>query len=98
METSFGCLTLSIFSLIDGKVLSNALTNREDKMLGFIHAMYRVCLANYLDNQDEQSKRFLDLCNQNVSNIIDDNWSFIDSYTNNDSRALDSFFRQKSRG
>ena len=78
MDSSFGQSVLSLYTLIDGKTLSYGYSNREipNEVRDF-QMLFRSKLIGYIENHDDSSKNFLDLCINHIKDIYDENFKFI---------------------
>ena len=78
MDSSFGQSVLSLYTLIDGKTLSYGYSNREipNEVRDF-QTIFRSNLVRYIENHDESSRKFLDLCIKHIQDIYNDNFKFI---------------------
>ena len=77
-NASFGNSVLSLFTLIDGKSLSYCYSNREiPSLLREFQMLFRSKLISYIENHDDSSKNFLDLCINHVQDILNENFDFV---------------------
>lgn len=78
MDGSFGQSVLSLYTIIDGSSLSYAYSNREiPNEVREFQTLFRSMLVNYIDNRDDSSKRFLDLCVDHIQDILNKNFDFL---------------------
>lgn len=78
MENSFGNLILSLYTIIEGKVLSYGYSNREiPTSFQNFQMLFRQNLISYIENHDDKSKQFLDLCVDHTQDILYDNLDFL---------------------
>ena len=78
MDNSFGQFILSLYTLIEGKILSYGYSNREvPNEVREFQNLFRSKLVSYIENHDMPSRNFLDLCIENIQDILDDRFSFI---------------------
>lgn len=78
MENSFGHLILSLYTIIEGKVLSYSYSNREiPTSFQNFQMLFRQNLISYIENHDDKSKQFLDLCVDHTQDILYDNFDFL---------------------
>lgn len=75
MENSFGNLILSLYTIIEGKTLSYGYSNHEmpSSLRGF-QMLFRSTLISYIENHDNKSKRFLNLCVEHTQDILNDSF------------------------
>jgi hypothetical protein len=85
MNYTFGELVLSLYTIIDGKSLSYGYSNSEmpDEVRDF-QILFRSKLISYIENHDDNSKRFLDLCVDHIQDISNEKFDFL---SNIDSKA-----------
>ena len=78
MDSSFGQSVLSLYTLVDWMNLSYGYSNREipNEVRDF-QTLSRSKLVRYIENNDDLSKYFLDLCIEHVQDICNDNFEFI---------------------
>ena len=77
-NASFGYSVLSLFTLVDGKTLSYCYSNRETpSLLREFQTLFRSKLISYIENHDDASKSFLDLCINHVQDILNENFDFV---------------------
>ncbi len=77
---SFGESVLSLYTLIDGKTLSYGYSNREmPSLLRNFQVTFRSNLVSYIENHDDLSKRFLDLCIEHIQDILNEKFDFLSS-------------------
>ena len=77
-NASFGNSVLSLFTLIDGKSLSYCYSNREiPSLLREFQMLFRSKLISYIENSDDSSRRFLDLCIDHIQDILNEKFDFI---------------------
>lgn len=77
-NASFGDSVLSLFTLIDGKSLSYCYSNREiPSLLREFQMLFRSKLISYIENHDDSSRRFLDLCIDHIQDILNEKFDFI---------------------
>ena len=77
-NTSFGNSVLSLFTLIDGKSLSYCYSNREiPSLLREFQTLLRSKLISYIENHDDSSRRFLNLCIDHIQDILNEKFDFI---------------------
>lgn len=74
----FGQSVLSLYTLIDGKSLSYAYSNREmpDEIRDF-QILFRSMLISYIEKHDDVSKKFLDLCVNHIQDISNESFDFL---------------------
>lgn len=78
MNYSFGESILSLYTLIDGKTLSYGYSNHEiPSHLRDFQILFRSKLISYIENHDDSSKCFLDLCIDHTQDILNENFDFI---------------------
>lgn len=78
MNYSFGESVLSLYTLVDGKTLSYGYSNRETpSQLRDFQMIFRSKLISYIENHDDLSKCFLDLCVDHIQDILDENFDFL---------------------
>lgn len=79
MENSFGNRVLSLYTtIVEGKVLSYAYSNREiPTSIQNFQTLFRQNLISYIENHDDKSKQFLDLCVDHTQDILYDNFDFL---------------------
>ena len=77
-NTSFGDSVLSLFTLVDGKSLSYGYSNCETPYLvRDFQTLFRTKLISYIENHDDSSKRFLDLCIDHIQDILNEKFDFV---------------------
>ena len=77
-NTSFGNSVLSLFTLVDGKSLSYCYSNREiPSLLREFQTLFRSKLISYIENHDDSSRLFLDLCIDHIQDILNEKFDFI---------------------
>ena len=77
-NASFGNSVLSLFTLIDGKSLSYCYSNREiPSLLREFQMLFRSKLISYIENHDDSSRRFLDLCIDHIQDILNEKFDFV---------------------
>ena len=78
MNYTFGELVLSLYTLIDGKSLSYGYSNREmpNEVRDF-QILFRSMLTKYIENHDDASKHFLDLCVDHIQDISNEKFEFL---------------------
>ena len=78
MDNSFGQSVLSLYTLIDGKTLSYGYSNREipNEVRDF-QMLFRSKLISYIENHDDSSKHFLDLCIKHIQDIYNEKYDFV---------------------
>ena len=77
-NTSFGDSVLSLFTLVDGKALSYCYLNRETpSLVRDFQILFRSKLISYIENHDDASKNFLDLCINHVQDILNESFDFV---------------------
>lgn len=82
MEKSFGNIILSLYTIIEGKTLSYGYSNREmSSSLRDFQMLFRSTLISYIENHDNKSKQFLNLCVEHTQDILNDNFDFLQSNT-----------------
>lgn len=80
MDNSFGQFVLSLYTLIEGKILSYGYSNREvPASLREFQNLFRSMLVNYIENHDMPSRNFLDLCIEHIQDISNENFDFLQS-------------------
>ena len=79
MEWSFGDIVLSIYSYLNGRLLSYAFSNTQttDKWNKF-KLQFDETLAKHIEHPNETTLKFLHLCVDNYENIIQDKLSFLE--------------------
>lgn len=78
MNYSFSELVLSLYTLTDGKTLSYGYSNCEmPSQLRDFQSLFRSMLISYIENHDDSSKRFLDLCVNHIQDILNEKFDFI---------------------
>lgn len=78
MENSFGNRILSLYTMIEGKILSYSYSNREiPTSFQNFQMLFRQNLISYIENHDDKSKQFLDLCVDHTQDILYDNFDFL---------------------
>ena len=84
MDSSFGQFVLSLYTLIEGKILSYGYSNREiPNEVRYFQNLFRSNLINYIENHDESSRRFLELCVDHIQDISDEQFIFLSREDNN---------------
>lgn len=74
----FGESVLSLFTLVDGKTLSYCYSNRETHYLvRDFQILFRTKIISYIENHDDASKNFIDLCINHVQDILNENFDFV---------------------
>lgn len=63
---SFWESVLSLFTLVDGKTLSYGYSNRETPSL-----------LSYIENHDDSSRHFLELCVDRMQDILNEKFGFL---------------------
>ena len=77
-NTSFGDSVLSLFTLIDGKTLSYCYSNRETpSLLREFQTLFRSKLISYIEDHDDSSRHFLDMCIDHIQDILNEKFDFI---------------------
>lgn len=77
--TDFGTLVLNTLSILESKILGAGLTNNSlNENIRELHAKFIQSLIYYLNNNDKESKAFLELCTNNIQNISENNFEFLD--------------------
>lgn len=78
MDYTFGELVLSLYTLIDGKSLTYGYSNREmpDEVRNF-QILFRSMLIKYIENNDDVSRNFLDLCVDHIQDISKEKFDFL---------------------
>lgn len=77
-NTSFGDSVLSLFTLIDGKTLSYCYSNRETpSLLREFQTLFRSKLISYIEDHDDSSRHFLDICIDHIQDILNEKFDFI---------------------
>lgn len=77
-NTSFGDSVLSLFTLIDGKTLSYCYSNRETpSLLREFQTLFRSKLISYIEDHDDSSRHFLDMCTDHIQDILNEKFDFI---------------------
>ena len=77
-NTSFGDSVLSLFTLIDGKTLSYCYSNRETpSLLIEFQTLFRSKLISYVEDHDDSSRHFLDICIDHIQDILNEKFDFI---------------------
>lgn len=78
MDSSFGQSVLSLYTLVDGKTLSYGYSNREiPNEVREFQLLFRSKLISYIENHDESSRIFLDLCIKHIQDIYNENFKFV---------------------
>ena len=84
MDSSFGQFVLSLYTLIEGKTLSYGYSNREiPNEVRYFQNLFRSNLINYIENHDESSRCFLELCVDHIQDISDEQFIFLSREDNN---------------
>lgn len=75
----FGTSVLNTLSILESKILGAGLTNNSlsDDIRG-LHTKFIHSLIDYLNNNNKESKAFLELCAKNIQNISENNFEFLD--------------------
>ena len=75
---SFGESVLSLFTLVDGKTLSYGYLNCEtpSSVIDF-QTLFRSKLISYIENHDDSSRHFLELCVDRMQDILNEKFDFI---------------------
>lgn len=78
MDSSFGQSVLSLYTLIDGKTLAYGYSNLEipNEVRDF-QMLFRSKLISYIENHDDSSKHFLDLCMNHMQDIYNEKYDFV---------------------
>lgn len=77
-DVAFGESVLSLFTLVDGKTLSYSYSNREvPNHIREFQMLFRSMLISYIENHDDSSKRFLDLCIDHIQDILNEKFDFL---------------------
>ena len=77
-STSFGDSVLSLFTLVDGKTLSYWYSNCETpSLVRDFQTLFRSKLISYIENHDDSSRHFLDLCIDHIQNILNEKFDFV---------------------
>ena len=77
-NASFGDSVLSLFTLIDGKTLSYCYSNRETpSLLREFQTLFRSKLISYIEDHDDSSRHFLDICIDHIQDILNEKFDFI---------------------
>jgi len=75
---SFGESVLSLFTLVDGKTLSYSYSNREvPNHVREFQMLFRSKLISYIENYDDSSRHFLDLCIDHIQDISNEKFNFL---------------------
>lgn len=75
---SFGESVLSLFTLVDGKILSYSYSNREvPNRIREFQMLFRSKLISYIENYDDSSRHFLDLCIDHIQDISNEKFNFL---------------------
>jgi len=78
MNSSFGQSVLSLYTLIEGKTLSYGYSNREiPSEVRDFQNLFRSTLISYIENHDDLSKHFLELCIVHIQDILDEKFNFL---------------------
>lgn len=78
MDSTFGNIVLTLFQIIDGSTLSYGYSNMPmSDDLRQLQIKFRNSLVSYLDNQDSESKQFLELCVNHIEDITNENLGFL---------------------
>lgn len=82
MDNSFGQFVLSLYTLIEGKILSYGYSNREVPIsLREFQNLFRSMLVNYIENHSWLEKQFLELCIEHIQDISDENFDFVQGFS-----------------
>ena len=77
-NASFGDSVLSLFTLIDGKILSYAYSNCEiHSSVRDFQTLFRSKLISYIEDHDDASMHFLYLCIDHIQDIFNEKFDFI---------------------
>ena len=77
-NASFGESVLSLFTLVDGKTLSYGYSNCEmPSLVRDFQTLFRSKLISYIESHDESSRHFLELCVDNMQDILNEKFDFI---------------------
>lgn len=78
MDSSFGQLVLSLYTLVEGKTLSYGYSNRQvpANVLEFQN-LFRSMLVSYIENHSWLERQFLELCVEHIQDISHENFDFI---------------------
>lgn len=77
-STSFGDSVLSLFTLVDGKTLSYGYSNCETpSLVRDFQTLFRSKLISYIENHDDSSRHFLDLCIDHIQDILNEKFDFV---------------------
>lgn len=78
MNYSFGESILSLYTLVDGKSLSYGYSNREipNEVRDFQN-LFRSKLISYIENHDDSSMHFLNLCVDHIQDISNEKFDFL---------------------
>lgn len=75
----FGTSVLNTLSILESKILGAGLTNNSlSEDIKELHAKFIKSLIDYLNNNNKESKAFLELCTNNIQNISENNFKFLD--------------------
>ena len=77
--TDFGTSVLNTLSILESKILGAGLTNNSlSDGIRELHANFIKSLIDYLNNNNKESRSFLELCTNNIQNISENNFEFLD--------------------
>ena len=77
--TDFGTSILNTYSILESKILGLGLTNNIiSNDIRELHAKFIKSLIDYLNTNNKESKAFLELCTNNIQNISENNFNFLD--------------------
>ena len=78
MNDSFGQSVLSLYTLIEGKTLSYGYSNSEmTKEVSDFQNLFRSMLVSHIENHDELSRGFLELCVDHIQDISNEKFNFL---------------------
>ena len=77
MDSSFGQSVLSLYTLVDWMNLSYGYSNREipNEVRDF-QTLFRSKLISYIENHDDSSRHFLELCVDRMQDILNEKFDF----------------------
>jgi hypothetical protein len=78
MEYTFGQKCLVVYSLLDGKILANAYSNKlPNRELEDFKSKYYRTLSRYIETHSEEDYEFLLACTNNIHKISEDQFDFV---------------------
>ena len=77
--TDFGTAVLNTLSILESKILGAGLTNNSlSEDIRDLHDKFITSLIDYLNTNNKESRAFLELCTNNIQNISENNFEFLD--------------------